>query len=200
MLIRTGGIDVEGHKHPLGRSAGATETAATGPAPGMISSSGALIPPHPASSSSPRLVIVDGAKALSAVLRRTFGADVPIQRCQIPSLHIHGARTSIDRRPDPLPAAVRAALRKPRAGRRTGVRRSPAPTALMHGPVSGGRPVGMSNAGAMPGWGCGGRKQACLRPRRAFGVALPNSSVLSSGRPAPATGEAITLTRSRTPH
>jgi transposase-like protein len=30
-----------------------------------------------------RLFIVDGAKALSKVIRRTFGAHTPIQRCQI---------------------------------------------------------------------------------------------------------------------
>ena len=40
------------------------------------------------------LFIVDGAKALSKALHRTFGADIPIQRCQI-----HKARTIIDRLP-----------------------------------------------------------------------------------------------------
>jgi putative transposase len=30
-----------------------------------------------------RLFIIDGAKALSKVIRRTFGAHRPIQRCQI---------------------------------------------------------------------------------------------------------------------
>jgi len=30
-----------------------------------------------------RLFIVDGAKALSKAIRRTFGAHTPIQRCQI---------------------------------------------------------------------------------------------------------------------
>jgi hypothetical protein len=29
-----------------------------------------------------RLFIIDGAKALSKVIRRTFGAHTPIQRCQ----------------------------------------------------------------------------------------------------------------------
>ena len=29
------------------------------------------------------LFIVDGAKALTKAIRRTFGADIPIQRCQI---------------------------------------------------------------------------------------------------------------------
>ena len=30
-----------------------------------------------------RLFVVDGAKALTKAIRRTFGADIPIQRCQI---------------------------------------------------------------------------------------------------------------------
>jgi hypothetical protein len=35
----------------------------------------------------PRLFIIDGAKALSKAIRRTFGRHTPIQRCQI---HIAG--------------------------------------------------------------------------------------------------------------
>ena len=38
------------------------------------------------------LFIVDGAKALTKAIRRTFGADIPIQRCQI-----HKARNITDR-------------------------------------------------------------------------------------------------------
>src|SRR5262249_50748943 len=49
-----------------------------------------------------RLFIVDGAKALSKVIRRTFGAHTPIQRCQI-----HKARNVIERLPKPLHASVR---------------------------------------------------------------------------------------------
>jgi hypothetical protein len=41
-----------------------------------------------------RLFIIDGAKALSKVIRRTFGAHTPIQRCQIPK-----ARNVIERCP-----------------------------------------------------------------------------------------------------
>ena len=33
-----------------------------------------------------RLFIIDGARALSKVIRRTFGAHTPIQRCQMGSL------------------------------------------------------------------------------------------------------------------
>ena len=48
----------------------------------------------------------DGAKALSKVIRRTFGAHTPIQRCQI-----HKAR-NVERLPTPLHASVRRALRQ----------------------------------------------------------------------------------------
>src|SRR5262249_56174585 len=53
------------------------------------------------------LFIIDGAKALSKVIRRTFGAHTPIQRCQI-----HKARNVIERLPKPLHASVRRALRQ----------------------------------------------------------------------------------------
>jgi putative transposase len=54
-----------------------------------------------------RLFIVDGAKALSKVIRRTFGAHTPIQRCQL-----HKARNVIERLPKSLHGAVRRALRQ----------------------------------------------------------------------------------------
>ena len=54
-----------------------------------------------------RLFIVDGAKALTKVLRSTFGRHTPIQRCQI-----HKARNVIERLPKPLHASVRKALRQ----------------------------------------------------------------------------------------
>ena len=54
-----------------------------------------------------RLFIVDGAKALSKVIRRTFGAHTPIQRCQI-----HKARNVTERLAKPLHASVRRALRQ----------------------------------------------------------------------------------------
>ena len=46
--------------------------------------------------------MVDGAKALTKVIRSTFGRHTPIQRCQV-----HKARNVIDRLPKPLHAAVR---------------------------------------------------------------------------------------------
>jgi putative transposase len=56
-----------------------------------------------------RLFIIDGAKAVSKVIRRTFGAHTPFQRCQI---HIHKARDVIEQLPKPLHASVRRALRQ----------------------------------------------------------------------------------------
>jgi putative transposase len=54
-----------------------------------------------------RLFIVDGAKALTKVIRSTFGRQTPIQRCQV-----HKARNVIDRLPKPLHTSVRKALRQ----------------------------------------------------------------------------------------
>ena len=71
------GIDGEGYKHPHGLVEGATENAAVVQA---------LIDNLIERGLDPkicRLFIIDGAKALSKVIRRTFGAHTPIQRCQI---------------------------------------------------------------------------------------------------------------------
>ncbi len=95
------GIDAEGHKHPLGLIEGATENAAVVQA---------LIDNLIERGLDPkvcRLFIVDGAKALSKVIRRTFGVHTPIQRCQL-----HKARNVIERLPKPLHASVRRALRQ----------------------------------------------------------------------------------------
>ena len=54
-----------------------------------------------------RLFIIDGAKALTKAIRRTFGRHVPIQRCQI-----HKARNIMERLPKPLHPSVRRALRQ----------------------------------------------------------------------------------------
>src|SRR6056297_2325136 len=50
---------------------------------------------------------LDGAKALSKALRRTFGADIPIQRCQV-----HKARNITDRLAPAHHAAVRRTLKQ----------------------------------------------------------------------------------------
>jgi putative transposase len=100
-LVAALGIDAEGNKHPLGLIEGATENAAT---------ARALIDNLIERGLDPevcRLFIVDGAKALSKVIRSTFGRHTPIQRCQI-----HKARNVIERLPKALHASVRKALRQ----------------------------------------------------------------------------------------
>jgi putative transposase len=69
------GIDATGEKHPLGLVEGATENAATVQA---------LLDNLVARGLDPavvRLFIIDGAK--SKAIRRTFGRNTPIQRCQV---------------------------------------------------------------------------------------------------------------------
>jgi putative transposase len=101
VLVAALGIDGEGHKHPLGLVEGATENAAVVQA---------LIDNLIERGLDPkvcRLFIIDGAKALSKVIRRTFGAYTPIQRCQI-----HKARNVTERLPKSLHASVRRVLRQ----------------------------------------------------------------------------------------
>src|SRR5436853_7496111 len=101
VLVAALGIDADGHKHPLGLIEGATENAAVVQA---------LIDNLIERGLDPkvcRLFIIDGAKALSKVIRRTFGAHTPIQRCQL-----HKARNVIERLPMPLHASARRALRQ----------------------------------------------------------------------------------------
>jgi transposase-like protein len=52
-------------------------------------------------------VVVDGSKALSRAIRRSFGRETAIQRCQI-----HKARNIMERLPKGLHASVRRALRQ----------------------------------------------------------------------------------------
>src|SRR5689334_12024114 len=101
VLVAALGIDADGRKYPLALIEGATENAAVVQAlvDNLIERG---LDPKVC-----RLFIVDGAKALSKVIRRTFGAHTPIQRCQI-----HKARNVIERLPKPLHASVRRALRQ----------------------------------------------------------------------------------------
>jgi hypothetical protein len=101
VLVAALGIDGNGDKHPLGLVEGATENTAV---------LQALIDNLIERGLDPtvcRLFIIDGAKALSKVIRRTFGGHTPIQRCQL-----HKARNVIERLPKPLHASVRRALRQ----------------------------------------------------------------------------------------
>ena len=101
VLVAAMGIDGNGDKHPLGLVEGATENAAVVQALVDNLIERGLDP------TVCRLFIIDGAKALSKVIRRTFGAHTPIQRCQI-----HKARNVIERLPKSLHAPVRRALRQ----------------------------------------------------------------------------------------
>lgn len=101
LLVAALGVDEKGYKHPLGIVEGATENATTvqalidnlierGLDPGV-----------------PRLFIIDGSKALSKAIRRTFGRHTAIQRCQI-----HKARNILERLPKSMHASVRSVLRQ----------------------------------------------------------------------------------------
>lgn len=95
------GIDAGGDKHPLGLIEGATENAAVVQA---------LLDNLVERGLDPkvcRLFIIDGAKALTKAIRKTFGRHTPIQRCQI-----HKARNIVERLPESLHASTRRALRQ----------------------------------------------------------------------------------------
>jgi putative transposase len=101
MLIGAVGIDSGGYKHPLGVVEGATENAVTVQALLDNLMDRGLDP------ALARLFIVDGAKALTRAIRKTFGKDTPIQRCQV-----HKARNILERLPDSLRSSARIALRQ----------------------------------------------------------------------------------------
>jgi transposase-like protein len=100
VLVAAIGIDGEGVKHPLGIIEGATENAAVVQA--LIDN----LVERGLDPKVPRLFIIDGAKALTKAIRRSFGHNAAIQRCQI-----HKARNIMERLPKPLHASVRRALR-----------------------------------------------------------------------------------------
>ena len=100
-LLAAVGIDGNGGKHPLGVIEGATETAAVAQALLDNLIERGLVPKVC------RLFVIDGAKALSKAIRKTFGRHTPIQRCQV-----HKARNIVERLPKHLHASVRKALRQ----------------------------------------------------------------------------------------
>ena len=101
VLLAAIGIDAHGRKHPLGLVEGTSENRVTAQA--LIDS---LIE-RGVDPSVCRLFVVDGAKALTSAIRRTFGKHTPIQRCQI-----HKARNIIERCPKKHMVAVKRALRE----------------------------------------------------------------------------------------
>src|SRR5512147_706962 len=100
-LLAAIGIDGDGGKHPLGVIEGATENATVAQAL-LDNLIGRGLDPTIC-----RLFIIDGAKALSKAIRKTFGRHTPIQRCQV-----HKARNIMERLPKSLQAGVRKALRQ----------------------------------------------------------------------------------------
>ena len=101
VLLAAVGVDGVGAKHPLAVIEGATENAAVVQALLDNLIERGLDP------AVCRLFIIDGAKALSKAIRKTFGRHTPIQRCQV-----HKARNILERLPKPLHASVHKALRQ----------------------------------------------------------------------------------------
>ena len=101
VLVAAIGIDGNGVKHPLGLIEGATENAAVAQA--LIDN----LVARGLDPAVPRLFIIDGSKALSKAIRRSFGRQTLIQRCQI-----HKARNIMERLPKPMHAVVRRVLRQ----------------------------------------------------------------------------------------
>ena len=101
VLVAAVGVDGNGEKHVLAVVEGATENAATVQAL-LDNLTGRGLDPD-----IPRLFVVDGAKALSAAIRNTFGIAAAIQRCQV-----HKGRNVVERLPDHLHASVKKTLRQ----------------------------------------------------------------------------------------
>jgi putative transposase len=101
VLVAAIGIDGNGVKHPLGLVEGATENAAVVQV--LIDN----LVARGLDPAVPRLFIIDGSRALARAIRRSFGRESPIQRCQI-----HKARNIMERLPKPMHAAVRRVLRQ----------------------------------------------------------------------------------------
>jgi putative transposase len=101
VLVAAIGIDGDGVKHPLGLIEGATENSAVVQV--LIDN----LVARGLDPAVPRLFIIDGSKALSKAIRRSFGREALIQRCQI-----HKARNIMERLPKPLHATVRRVLRQ----------------------------------------------------------------------------------------
>ena len=101
VMVAAIGIDGGGDKHVLGLAEGATENTATVQA--LLDN---LIA-RGLDAERPRLYILDGAKALSKAIRRTFGRAALIQRCQV-----HKGRNIVERLDESLHAGVTKVLRQ----------------------------------------------------------------------------------------
>jgi transposase-like protein len=76
LILSAVGIDVDGKKHVLGLTAGATENAAA------VKSLLTHLREHGLATDRKYLFIIDGAKALRAAIQEVFGEDQPVQRCR----------------------------------------------------------------------------------------------------------------------
>ena len=101
ILLAAVGIDGNGIKYPLGVIEGATENTA------VVQSLLDNLIERGVDPSVCRLFIIDGAKALTKAIRKTFGRHTPIQRCQV-----HKARNIAERLPKHLHSSVRRVLRQ----------------------------------------------------------------------------------------
>jgi putative transposase len=111
ILVAAIGIDGAGSKHVLAVALGATENAA------VVKALLADLIERGLQPDIARLLIVDGAKALSRAVRDSFGGFALIQRCQV-----HKGRNIIERLDTSLHAgcrAGRACSRKPSASARS---------------------------------------------------------------------------------
>jgi transposase-like protein len=104
LMIGAVGIGINGEKHPLIARESATENAKVVQA--LLENLINLSDRHLALYIC-RLFVVDGAKALSIAIRRNFGSEIHIQRCQVQK-----ARHSLDRLPPGSNASVHWTLRQ----------------------------------------------------------------------------------------
>ena len=141
LMVAAIGIDTGGAKHVLGLAEGATENAATVQA--MLDNliERGLDPERP------RLYIVDGAKALSKAIRRTFGRAAALQRCHAQGAQHHGpaGREPPCRRQEGLAAGLAAGRRGQGHG---SCATSPAVWSMTH--VSGNRVLTVIRLGLPP--------------------------------------------------
>jgi len=98
MLIALG-IDTEGHKHVLGMRQGSTENAT------VVRELVAELIERGLSSDTPRLVVIDGARALRRAIADCFGESALVQRCQV-----HKLRNVREHLPETLHASVMKAM------------------------------------------------------------------------------------------
>ena len=95
------GIDLEGKKQVLGLREGDTENGAVARA--LLQD----LVARGLDQERPRLFVIDGAMALTSAIRRIFGSQAEIQRCQI-----HKQRNILGHLPDHLHQGVRATLKQ----------------------------------------------------------------------------------------